>query len=596
MRTERVQKKSVLTACLVSSAILLGACASQPQPAPEPAATSPEDAAAAFDALVEEYIAAYLEATPPRATSLGVHDYDDRLPDMTQAGREAWLTKNRAWLLALGQIPREALDEVRRFDHQILEHQLRGTLLEIEQVRGWEKNPRIYNAVAAWSVSSLADRAFAPMDERLANLSARLGGFEAHFAAARANLKASEVPPLWVELALNGTKGTITFLRENLMQALEAQGYADADPQVRQEFETARADAIATVEAFRAWMESDLQPAAAGDFRLGPEVFEKKLLYDEFFDLTCDELEVMNEKAIAFYKDWVARVAAEVDPDRAPADVMAEITEDFPSPEQLISTAEALVVDAQAFVKENEIIPLPSEKLPTVRPTPEYRRMSFASMESPGPFETAVQEAFYNITNVDPEWDAERQKQHLTYFNYPGLLGISVHEAMPGHYVHGLYKQQSPSKLRQIFVPASLSEGWAHYVEQMMLDEGFGGGDPKVRLGQLRRALQRHARWHAGVQMHCFGETVEDAAERFQEIAYFAEFPALRETQRGTYNPTYLYYALGRIEILRIRDALKEKQGDAFDLGEFHRNLLVRGLPIPLFEEWAMSHSKTGEL
>ncbi len=164
---------------------------------------------------------------------------------------------------------------------------------------------------------------------------------------------------------------------------------------------------------------------------------------------------------------------------------------------------------------------------------------------------------------------------------------------MPGHYIHGLYKQQSPSKLRQIFVPASLTEGWAHYVEQMMLDEGFGDGDPKLRLGQLRRALQRHARWHAGVQMHCFGESVEDAATRFQEIAFFAEFPALRETQRGTYNPAYLYYALGRMEILRIRDALKEEQADAFDQSAFHENLLTQGLPLPLFERWAMDHSKS---
>ncbi|MEO1174242.1 MAG: DUF885 family protein, partial [Myxococcota bacterium] len=215
-------------------------------------------------------------------------------------------------------------------------------------------------------------------------------------------------------------------------------------------------------------------------------------------------------------------------------------------------------------------------------------RMSFASMNSPGVFETRAMDAYYNITNVDPEWDIQRQNQHLTYFNYAGLLGISVHEAVPGHYTHGVFKRQSPSRVRKIFTPASLSEGWAHYVEQMMLDEGFGGGDPKIRLGQLRRALQRHARWYAGVEMHCFGATVEDAAKRYQDIAYFAEFPALRETQRGTYNPTYLYYALGRMEILRLRE--QESKAADFSLSEFHRELLAEGLPLPLYEEYLERH------
>jgi uncharacterized protein (DUF885 family) len=206
-------------------------------------------------------------------------------------------------------------------------------------------------------------------------------------------------------------------------------------------------------------------------------------------------------------------------------------------------------------------------------------------MSTPGPFETAADEAYYNVTLVDPNWGPRQQAQHLTYFNYPGLLGVSIHEVMPGHFVQLLYRQRVPTDLRKVFMPASLIEGWAHYVEQMMIDEGLGGGDPAVRLGQLRRALQRQARWHAALSMHAYGESVLQAAVEFQRIAYFADFPALRETQRGTHNATYLYYALGRMEILRLREDYRrhlESRGETFLLREFHDRLLTLGLPIPL--------------
>jgi uncharacterized protein (DUF885 family) len=223
-----------------------------------------------------------------------------------------------------------------------------------------------------------------------------------------------------------------------------------------------------------------------------------------------------------------------------------------------------------------------------MRPTPEFSRSGFASMSTPWPFETNATASYYNITLVDPSWTERQKNEHLTYFNYPGLLGISIHEVMPGHFVQLLYRQQVPTDLRKIFMPASLIEGWAHYTEQMMIDEGFGDFDPATRLGQLRRALQRHARWHVGMAMHVSGESILDAAIEFSEIAYFADFPALRETQRGTYNPTFLYYALGRMEILRLREDYQsslESRGETFSMREFHDTLLQQGLPISLARE-----------
>ncbi len=311
----------------------------------------------------------------------------------------------------------------------------------------------------------------------------------------------------------------------------------------------------------------------------------------------------MNEQAIREYQRWVSHEAARVDPSRPTAEVMAEITRDYPSPERLIPEAQQSVERARRFVERHGIVTLPEDRLPVVRPTPEFARSGFASMSTPGPFETRATEAYYNITNVDPGWSHEQQAQHLTYFNYPGLLGISIHEVMPGHFVQLMWRKRLPTDVRKVFLPASLVEGWAHYAEQMMIDEGLGDGDPAVRLGQLRRALQRHARWHAGLSMHAFDGSLIDAARRFEEIAFFAQFPAMREAQRGTYNPTYLYYALGRMEIYKLREDYRdyvEARGGRFSLREFHDRFLGLGLPISLAREALMpdaaqsAHSGSG--
>jgi hypothetical protein len=380
----------------------------------------------------------------------------------------------------------------------------------------------------------------------------------------------------------------VRFLRDKVPEALERQGVETVDPQLVGRFSEARAVALERLQEFVDWLEQDLLPRADGNFRLGPKLFRKKLLYEEHIDRSVDELRVMNERAILEYREWVAREARRIDADRPPAEVMDDITRDHPSPDRLLPTAAEFVTRARDFVVERQLLTLPSDRLPTIRPTPEYARSGFASMSTPGPFETVATEAYYNITNVDDGWTHEEQEQHLTYFNYPGLLGISVHEVMPGHYVQLLVRHELSSDIRKVFTPSSLVEGWAHYAEQMMVDEGLGDDDPEVRLGQLRRALQRHARWHAALALHADDASVEQASERFQEIAFFAPFPALRETQRATYNPTYLYYALGRMEIFRLREDYRrhmESRGQTYSIREFHDRLLRLGLPLPLARE-----------
>lgn len=548
-------------------ALLVGACAHAPS----------------FDKVAAEHLDHLYEARPVRATGLGVHTFDDRLPDLTKKGIEKRTARLRVELELVRQIDPASLDDRRRFDFAILENAIRAELLELTEVRSWARNPMLYNRVAASGVQTLVDREFATLDARVDALVSRLEGIESVLAAARTNLE--DVPKLWVELAAKSTKGTVAFFEEDVPGALAAQGFEKLDEARRRRFDTALAKAVTDVRAYTAWLESDLLPRANGDPKLGADIWEKKLRYEEHVALDAEALRAMNKKAIERYHAWVAKEAAKIDPSASPADVMKGVTENHPTAEELLATAERYVKDARDFVVKKKLVTLPTDDLPIIRESPKYARRGFASMSTPGPFEKEATEAYYNITNVEPDWTDEQKHQHLTYFNHPGLLGISIHEAMPGHFVQLLYEASIPSDLRKVYMTASLVEGWAHYAEQMMIDEGLGDGDPAIRLGQLRRALQRHARWNAAIAIHVDGKSIEEAAKEFEQIAYFAPFPALRETRRATYDPTYLYYALGRMQILALRDEVAKKQGDRFSLRDFHDRLLRLGLPLSLARE-----------
>jgi uncharacterized protein (DUF885 family) len=564
--------------------LCLPACAPRVKPAPAPVPVAmPTPADAEFTRLAREYLDWYAAANPVRATNLGLHRHDAELPDLSAEAQERKARELHEWLARLERIDRSALTGDAVFDARILEKALRADLLELEEVREWRRNPMLYNGAIAYGLSSLSSREFAPLEERMRSLVARMGHLPAVIAAARANL--ADVPKPWAEQAVRDTRGTLSYLRRDLLQALEAQGLARVDASLREQLEAARKKAEGQVEAFALWLEKEVLPRASGDFRLGKALFEKKLALEEHVELSAEQLRDMNERAIRSYQEWVAREAARIDPERTPAQVMASISGAYPSAEELIPTARRQLQEVQRFVLAKGLVTLPSEALPTVRETPPYARMGFASMDTPGPFEQRALEAYYNLTNVEPDWTPEQKAQHLTYFNHAGLLGITVHEAMPGHFVQLLYEAQIPTDVRKVFTPASLVEGWAHYAEQMMVDEGLGDGDPAVRLGQLRRALQRHARWYAALALHVFGEPVEAVARRYAELAYFEPFPALREVQRGTFNPTYLYYALGRMQILELREDYRryqEARGQPFSLRDFHDRLLRLGLPLSL--------------
>lgn len=578
-------------ALAIAVAIAASACGGKGTPVaaePDPAAIAAAAAANArrFAELSERYIAEYAAAHPVTATEWGIHLHNSELRDLSEAAIGARVTAANALLADVEAIDRETLTGPAYYDYALLDNALRAELLDLEEILLWRHNPMGYNREIAAGLASLVERDFAPLATRLESLIARLEAIPEVTAAARANLR--DVPEVWASVSVGLTQGTLSFVENDLPAALEAQGLAALaaqNPALFERWQAAHARARDEVAGFARWLERDLLPTARGDFRLGRMLYERKLTYEEHVDTALDDLYEMNEAAIRKYQAWVKREAARIDPDASPAEVMAAITSDYPAPDALLETARGYMADSRRFLIERELLTLPSQDVPIVRATPAYARTGFASMSVPGPFEAVATEAYYNITTVDPAWDADKTHQHLTYFNHPGLLGITVHEAFPGHFVQLLYRDRIPTNLRRVVSSGTLIEGWAHYTEQMMIDEGLGGGDPKIRLGQLRRALQRHARWYAGMALHVYGEPLDEVAARFGEIAYFAPFPAMRETVRGTYNPTYLYYALGRLQILALREqfrAEREASGGDASLRAFHDQLLALGLPPAL--------------
>jgi uncharacterized protein (DUF885 family) len=262
-----------------------------------------------------------------------------------------------------------------------------------------------------------------------------------------------------------------------------------------------------------------------------------------------------------------------------PLEAWARTRAEHPAPGELIGAAREHVEELATFIQRHDLIAMPAAEPVTVAPTPEFYRWSFASMWASGPFESKPTRAYYYLTDVDPAWPAERQEEHLRDFNYPTLWSISIHEVFPGHFLHAQHLRRVESKVRKsiLFAPASFVEGWAHYCEQMMVEAGFGRDNYRVKLGQLAEALVRLARFIVGIKLHTEDMSVEQGVRLFREEAYLEEASARREAERGTFDPTYLVYTIGKMMLLKLRHDYKQQQGKAFSLRTFHDTLLGNG-------------------
>jgi uncharacterized protein (DUF885 family) len=561
---------------------LLAGCA---RPGPAPRSSTPEGDAALAQ-LADEYIAGYLAWRPQTGTSLGLHEYDGKVTDYSQPSLSAELARLKSFDQRLGQLNTNRLSPQASYDCRILRGAIQREIFAFEQMRIYSDNPMTY--ADALDVNIYIKRNFAPLENRVCSLVAILSQAPQIMSAARANL-ADSLPRPQVETAIEEAEGTADFLAKDLVAALK---------DVKNEtlmalFNAANRQAISEMRGYAAYLKEQKLPKATAPYALGREKYVKLLEYGEMVTLSPEQLLEMGLRELQRKQQVFAAAAREIDPARTPIEVFKAIQKDHPTEQSLIpDTARDLDMIRQ-FVIDRRIITIPSPVRATVTETPQFMRAtSFASMDTPGPFETKATEAYYYVTPVEADWPPQQKEEWLTAFNYYTTDIVSIHEAYPGHYVQFLCLNASPAtRLEKIFGSYAFIEGWAHYCEQMMVDEGFGAGASptptraeqvkaaKYRLAQTDEALLRICRLCVSLRMHCQGMSVEEAAKFFQDNCYYEPKPARQEAIRGAYDPEYLYYTLGKLEILKLRDDYRKQEGAKFTLQAFHNEMLRHGAP-----------------
>jgi len=555
-------------------------------------ASAQADVVAKFRILAADYFdQVYFRFSPTIGTQAGLHQYDAQLEDYSRAEIEREIASLEKVVTQFDAVQEDALDESTRSDLIMVRNNIHGNLLELETIRPWEKNPDFYSSGIANSAFVIMERKYAPADERLRSLIAREKQMPAALTAARQNLK--NPPKIYTEIALEQLPDIVGFFEKDVPAA-----FADAkDSATRAEFQKSNAIVIAALRDYEQWLKIDLLPRSNGDFRIGADAFSKKLHYDEMVDTSLDQLLTIAHADLLRNQAEFERVAREIDPSKRPKEVLAELASIHPTPDELLATFRNTFDGLIGFIREKHIITIPSEVQPVLEETPPFMRATTqASMDPPGPFEEKSTTAYFNVTLPEKGWTQAHVAEHMAAFNVGTIISTSVHEAYPGHYVQFLWVNHAAlSQVRKIITANTNVEGWAHYCEQMMLDEGYGqpGAGAKdareaklIRLGQLQDALLRDARFIAGIKMHTGQMKFEEAVDFFVNEGYQSRSVGLVETKRGTADPTYLYYTLGKLQIMKLRADLEKKQGASFSLQHFHDDFMRQGgAPIKLVRQ-----------
>ena len=541
--------------------------------------------------FVDEYLAYLYEAHPTNAAFDGVHLHDDLLEDLGRQAIDAQIRALGGFARRLAAIDPTRLTDTERLERPALESNIRSRLFELEQVRTWERSLQHYAEILATSLAGQVLFDYAPLAERARRVHSKLRQVPRMIQSARDNIK--DPPGIYVKVGLESLRGTLRFINDDLPRAFGDLG----DLHLLGDLADAATEAVTGIAGLIEYLEKDLAPRSKGSFRLGREKFEQKFQLDEGITVGSDRLLAIAMRELQATQDEFRRVASRLN-GGDPMAAWQRAKQEHPAAGQLVPVAQQQLVELQDFIARQRIITLPEGAPVAVLPTPRFYRWTSASMWTPGPFEMRAQRAFYYITDVDPSWPAERQAEHLRDFSYGALWSISMHEVFPGHFLHYQHLRQLDAKLRKsmLFSSTAFVEGWAHYCEQMMVDEGFRKSDTIVRLGQLAEALIRLCRTVVGIRLHCEDMSVEQGVRFFREEAYVEELSARREAERGTFDPAYILYSTGKLMLLKLREDYKAHVGAKYSLRGFHDTLLANGT-VPLWlHRTLMLGERNGEM
>jgi uncharacterized protein (DUF885 family) len=515
------------------------------------------------DRFFDEY---YFPLNPTSATSAGIHKYDGQLEDYSKAGISAKVSALKKFEAEFAKLPADP-------DRDLVLSNIRASLLDLDTIRNWERNPDIYSSGITNSAYVIMSRTFAPPEARLRRLIEREQKMPKVLADARVNLR--NPPKIYTEIATEQLPGNTAFFEHDVPLAFNKV----TDAKLLADFRTANGAVIAALKDYEKYLKAELLAKSNGDFRLGADNYAKKLLYEEMVDIPIDRLLQIGYNDLHANQQKFRETAAKIDSKRTPQQILASLEKDHPAPGKLLDSFRDVTTKLRDFIVAHKIVTVPSPVLPILEETPPFMRaLTSASMDTPGPYEMVAKEAFFNVTLPEKDWAPDRIESFMGGFNRGTILSTAIHEAYPGHYVQFLWMQHINSRVRKLLGANSNAEGWAHYSEQMMLDEGYTQ-DPLMRLGQLQDALLRDARYIVGIEMHTGKRSFEQGIDFFEKEGYQTHETAVRETKRGTSDPTYLYYTLGKLQILKLREDYRRMMGAKFSLEEFHDKFMQQGFP-----------------
>jgi uncharacterized protein (DUF885 family) len=546
-----------------------------------------------LDTVADEFIRGYLAARPLHATDLGFHEYDGRISEYTRLAIDAELARLRRFDERLKKFDLTKLGPRAAVDLRLLQAAIRKELFLAQDISIYEQNPMTY--ARAIDVSVYVKRKYAPIEDRVRSIVVVENQAPNIMIAAKTNL-ADVLPKPYVELAIKNARGAAEFLKKDLVEALAEL----KDESLRATFLQSNRRAAAALSDYAAWLEKEKLPKATPKFAIGEEKYHALLAGVELVDLPPAKILEVGLSELKQEQEVFAEAAKKIDPNKTAQEVFKGIQSEHPTAENLIPEITKKLDSIRKFVVDRKLVTIPSEVRAQVKETPPYRRAtSFASMDTPGPFEKRANEAYFYVTPPEADWPEEQKNEWLTSFNSYFSDLVSIHEAYPGHYVQHLHLNASKAtRAEKIFGTTSFIEGWAHYCEKMAIDEGFGaptGPNPseedlkraaKYRMAQAQAAMVRLCRLAVSVKMHTQGMSVDEATKFFQENCYFEEKPARAEAMRGTFDVGYLNYTLGKLQILKLRKDYQAQEGANFSLKKFHDELLSHGmLPIRLLRE-----------
>lgn len=574
-------------------AVLLCACAPTPPRAdpPPPPPPPPPTADQQFEALAERYLKESPEQSPVGATALGDHRFDDRLDDVSAEGWQARLTFTEIYLAALEPIDRTKLSRANQVDALLLIHDLQYDRWKYQTLQDYRWNPLIYTRIAGDGLHNLLARDFAPASERLKNVGNRLDELPRFLAQVREVLEPARVPKVFAETAVKQNAGLISMLEGEITVQIAALPADEQEPLL-----ASVAKARSAVSQHQIWLEKRLMPESAGDFRLGPELYDQKLSYALFSPLSRQEIRTRAESELAATRSAMYEIATAVlkgrkgapkTPGKPSASQQQQAIKaaleiayaERPKRDAVLDTARATLVDATRFVRDRNIVAVPDEPLEIIV-MPEFQQgVALAYCDSPGPLE-AGQKTFYAVSPIPAQWSRAQTDSFLREYNTRSIHNLTIHEAMPGHYLQLAHSNKYPSTLRKVLSSGPFIEGWAVYTERVMIDQGYMNGDPLMRLIQLKWYLRTIVNALLDQAVHVDGISREAAMKLMTESGFQEEREAAGKWTRAQLTSAQLpVYFVGAQEHIALRAEAEQRAGAAFSMREYHDKVLSFGSP-----------------